>query len=92
MKRVQVDHQPPAVKKFLEELRITPEGVELRLGGETIGKFFPPAELTDAEKEQVLARGRDLVARARRRNEGVPARILEREVHQAVNEVRRRRS
>ncbi len=91
MQRIQIDRAAPAVKKFLRSLPLTPNGVQLELAGQVIGQFLPPSEFSAVEKAAVIARGRELVKRARQRNKGVPARVLEREVHEAVKEVRQRR-
>lgn len=89
-KRVKLDTATSAVKDFLRGLPLIPNGVELELAGKVIGRFMPPEELSDPEKSALLARGRELVQRARQRNQGVPARILERDIRKAVTEVRRR--
>lgn len=91
MNRVSVDTAAPAVKRFLRNLPVTPNGVELELAGEVIGRFLPAKELSDSEKTALLKRGRELVQRARQRNRGVAARVLEREVQKAVAEVRQQR-
>jgi hypothetical protein len=90
MSRVILDKAAPAVKKFVQRFSLGPEGVELELAGRVIGKFVPASQLSEAEIAEVIARGRALVRKARARNEGVPARIIEREVRQAVAEVRGR--
>jgi hypothetical protein len=48
------------------------------------------ADVLSADQSALLARGRELVRRARERNEAVPAAVIEREVAQAVDEVRHR--
>lgn len=90
MKRIKVDKAAPAVREFLRGLPFAANGVELELGGRVIGKLIPPSELSDTEKAALFARGRELVKRARARNKGVPARVLQREVDNAVSAVRRR--
>lgn len=91
MTRVILDRAPPAVKKFVQDLPIGPEGVELELAGKVIGKLIPAFQLSEAEKGRLIARGRALLRKARNRNKGVPARVIEREVRQAVAEVRGRK-
>ncbi len=91
MNRVSVDTAAPAVKKFLRDLPAAPNGVELELAGQVIGRFLPASELSNVETTALLKRGRELVQRARQRNRGVAARVLEREVQKAVDEVRRQR-
>lgn len=89
MKRVNVDGAVAAVKEFLRELPLGPNGVELELDGRIIGRFVP--ELSAAEKAALIARGRELVQRSRKRNETVSTRALAQKVHPAVRQVRRRR-
>lgn len=91
MKRIKLDGVAPAVKRFLRSLPLTKNnGVELELGGQVIGHLIPPMGLADTDKAAVIARGRELVQRARSRNRGVPARVLEQEVRQAIDKVRGR--
>lgn len=91
MKRVKLDTAAPAVKEFVRGLRVGVDGVELELDGQVLYKLIPPSQLSEAEKEALLEKGRELVRRARERNKGVPAKVLAREARQAVDEVRRRR-
>jgi len=88
MKRINIDDALPAVKQFLRSLALRANGVELELGGRIIAQLVPP--LSDPEKTELIARGRELVNRARARSRGVSARVLQREVDKAVRPVRRR--
>lgn len=90
MHRVKLDTAAPAVKEFLRTLPSDPEGVELELEGTVLYKLIAPQQLTEPEKRAIIDRGRELVRQARERNKGVPAKVIEREVRQAVDEVRRR--
>jgi hypothetical protein len=90
MKRIKLDNTVPDVKQFIRNLPVDPEGVELELDGRVLFKLIPPAQFSDAEKAALLKQGRELVRRARERNKGVPARLIEREVRKAVNTVRRK--
>jgi hypothetical protein len=54
-----------------------------------ICKVVPPHEEIE---NALIERGRELVRRARERNRGVPAQVIEREVRDAVETVRRRKS
>lgn len=91
MSRIKVDEAPPPVKEFLRSLPLSAEGTELELDGRVICKVIPARQFSDAEKEALIARGRELVRRAQERNNGVPAKVIEREVRDAVDEVRRKR-
>lgn len=46
--------------------------------------------MSETEKAALIARGRELVRQAQARIKGVPARVIEREVREAVETVRRR--
>ena len=91
MKRIKLDKAAPAVQQFVRDLPVAPNGVELELAGKVIGRLIPPTGLAEPERAALIARGRELVERARAQSKGVPSRILEREVREAVDEVRRRR-
>jgi hypothetical protein len=91
MQRIKLDTAAPDVKKALRSLSSRPNGVEVELDGAVIGRLLPEASLSDAEKTALVTRGRELVRRARQRNKEVPSRLLQQEVDQAVQEVRRRR-
>jgi len=91
MKRLVLDSATAAVKKFIRSLPIEGDGVQLELEGQVVCTVMPPSALTDAEKTVLIERGRELVRRSRQRNEGVPAGTIEQEVHQAVDQVRRRK-
>jgi hypothetical protein len=90
MKRIKLDDAAPAVREFVRKLSGAPNGVELELAGKIIGKLLPPTTLAESDRAALIARGRELVKRARARNEGVSARIVRREIQQAVSEVRGR--
>jgi hypothetical protein len=91
MHRIKLDRAPASVQKFVRALPLSDDGVELELDGTVLCKVVSPHVLTDAEQAALIERGRELVRRARKRNQGVPARAIEREVRQAVEEVRRRK-
>jgi hypothetical protein len=90
VKHIDLDRADERVKDFVRTLPIEPDGVELKLNGKVICKVVSPQHLTTDERDAILARGRELVRRARERNKGVPAKIIEREVQEAVDEVRGR--
>jgi hypothetical protein len=90
MKHITIDDQDERVRQFIRSLPIEPDGVELELAGQVVCKVISSHQLSDGERDAVLKRGWELIERARQRNQGVPAKIIEREVRQAVNEVRGR--
>jgi hypothetical protein len=84
---ISLDQASDSVKQFICSLPIDPAGVILELDGRVICKVVPPFE--EAEKQVLIERGRKLVRRVRERNRGVPAQVIEREVREEVEEVRR---
>ncbi|MEX2120209.1 MAG: hypothetical protein WD847_11495 [Pirellulales bacterium] len=91
MHRIKLDTAPPQVRQFLEDLPLDQGGVELELNGRVLYQVIPPHQLSDAQREAILAEGWELIRAAQERNKGVPANVIEREVREAVDEVRRRR-
>jgi hypothetical protein len=91
MKHISIDQYDEQVREFIRTLPIEPEGVELELDGHIICKVIGPHQLSDEELDDVLKRGWGLVERAGDRNKGVPAKVIEHEVAEAVDEVRQRR-
>lgn len=90
MKHISLDHADDRIKEFIRSLPIDGEGVELELGGQVVCQVLPPLE--ESEKAALIERGRQLVARSRARNKGVPSKAIEREVREAVDRVRRRKA
>ncbi|HEX6985799.1 MAG TPA: hypothetical protein VF170_10490 [Planctomycetaceae bacterium] len=64
--------------------------VSLPEGSEVEVTLRPDRPELPAEQAALLARGRELVRRARERNRGVPADVLEHDVERAIDEVRGR--
>ena len=87
---ISLDRENDLVKQFVRSLPIEADGVALELDGRVVCKVVPAFSETDTQR--LIARGRELVRRARERNRGVPARVIECEVQEAVKEVRRRSS
>jgi hypothetical protein len=90
MKRVKLDKADRSVQRFFRSLPEDQDGVELELNGRVLCKVIPPLQFSDAEKAALVQGARELVRRARERNRGVPARVLDREVREAVKGVRGR--
>jgi hypothetical protein len=90
MKHITVDRENDQVKEFLRTLPLEPDGVELELNGRVICKIVAPGQLTSQERDAILEAGWQRVREAQERNRGVPAKVIEREVNEAVDEVRRR--
>jgi len=90
MNRVSLDVADASVRDFIQGLPIQAQGLELVSHGRVLCTVLPPGLLSESEKAVVLERGRELVQRSRKRNRAVPEEVLEQEVCQAVEEVRRR--
>jgi hypothetical protein len=89
MSRVSLDKEPPDVQRFIQNLAVEGEGVDLEMNGRVVCRLIPSAYLTEAEKERLVRDRWELMHRAQERNRNVPADVLEREVLEAVDEVRR---
>jgi hypothetical protein len=90
MKHLSIDEHDEQIKEFVRSLPVEPEGVELELDGRVVCKVFAPHQLSDTERDAVLRRGWERIRMAGERNQDVPAKEIEREVQEAVNEVRMR--
>ena len=88
MKRVNVDTESPAVKKFIRSLALDTNGIEITLDGNVVCKIIPPAQLSDAEKAAQLAEVRKLLGEARAHSKRVPATVIERNIRNALKTVR----
>ena len=88
MHRVKLDSAPPSVKKFVRGLLLESDGVELELDGQVVCKVIGPHQLTEADREALLDKVTKQIRRAHQRNKDVPARVIEREVRDAVAQVR----
>ncbi len=89
MRRVNLDHAPAAVRKFLKSIARCADGVELEMNGELIGKLVSPFAFTEAEKKALIEQRWQLIRQAQKRNRRVPGRMIEREIREAVEQVRR---
>jgi hypothetical protein len=90
MTRLDLEAVPRDVRQFVAALPRDSSGIELVLDGEVIWKLVRPGELSDAEKQIVLDRGRQLVSDIRERVKHIPPEEIKRKVKDAVAEVRRR--
>ena len=90
MKRVTLDTADTAIQDFVRGIAGQTHGVELELDGQVICKVIPVVQFSPAERDALIRERRDLMRRARERNKGVPQRVLEREIREAVDEVRSR--
>ena len=90
MKRISLDTETAEVRQFIRKLPLDTDGVELEMNGRVVCKVIPSLHFSESEKEALVRERWQLIRRAQRRNKGVPAKIIEREVLSAVDEVRRR--
>lgn len=90
MKRIKLDKADEAVKKYFRSLRLGREGVEVVLDGAVLCKVIPAEQLTPAQAKALVEERWAMIREAQERNKGVPARVIEREVREAVETVRRR--
>ena len=88
MKRVNLDTATADVKAFVRGLPLDGDGVELELEGQVVCEVLPPQDVSPAQAAALIARAREIAARSRARNKGVPARVIERTVVDALDEVR----
>ena len=91
VKRVSLDAEKPEVRRFIRNLPIEADGVELELNGRVVCKVVPSLHFSEAEKEALVRERWELIRRAQRRAKGLPPKIIEREVQEAVDEVRGRK-
>ncbi len=90
MKRVSLDTQTAEIQQFITQLPLDFEGVEIELHGRALCKVIPSIQFAEAEKESLVRERWELIRRAQERNKGVPAKVIERDVLDAVEEVRQR--
>ena len=89
MKRVKLETAPPSVQEFFHALPLE-EGVEFEAKGQVIGKFLPASLFSVAEKKALVEERWRLIQQAEVRTKDVPARVIDREIDEAVDEVRGR--
>jgi hypothetical protein len=92
MKRLNLDHDERSLKEFVRALPLQHEGIELELDGRIVCKIVPPLQCSEAEKKALVEERWQRIRQAQERNKGVPPRIIEREIREAVEAVRCKRS
>lgn len=88
--RIDVTTTKKPVRQFLQELGTLRSPVELVVEDTVVAKLIPPAELSEKEKQRILDKGWQAVQCARSRTRGIPASVIQKEVDEAVREVRAR--
>jgi hypothetical protein len=88
--RIDLATTPKPLRDFIRNLGTLREPIELVAEGTVVAKLVPPTELTDEEKQRILAEGWEVVQRARAQAAGRSPAEIQKEVDQAVREVRER--
>ena len=91
MKSIDLDQEDEGIKRFIRNLAHGSEGAMLRLNGQPLLKVLPPYEMSDAEKKAFIEERKALMRKARERNKGVPIKVIDKEVEEAIDEVRGRK-
>jgi hypothetical protein len=91
MNRVCLDSESPDIKRFIRRLPISREGVELELNGKVVCKVIPSVVLTDAEKQALVEDRWKIIQRVQKRTKGLPPKVIERDIEQAIDKVRQRK-
>ncbi len=91
MNKVCLDAESPEIKRFVRKLPIARGGIELELNGRIICKVVPSTVFSDAEKQALVEDRWKIIQRVQKRTKGLPPKVIEREIEQAVDEVRRRK-
>jgi hypothetical protein len=90
MERVNLNSAPAAVREFVRNLPKDPNGVELELDGNIVGKFVRPQQPSEGERQALLDRVMGQLERSHQRNSSMSAKAVEEIVRAAVDEVRDR--
>jgi hypothetical protein len=91
MHRINLDVASRSVRDFFHKLPIDREGIEIEIDGKVRFKVIPPEQLSEEEKKSLIDDALRLMRRSQERNKEVPARVIEREIRDAINEVRGRK-
>ena len=91
MHRVNLDSASHSVVQFFDNLPVDFDGVEIEVAGKVLCKVIPPNQLNETEKQRLIEDARKLMRRSQERNKGVSARVIEREIREAIDEVRGRK-
>ena len=76
VRQIDVTKNKKQVAEFVRDLGRITQPIEILVEGHVVGRIVPPGELSEAEKEQLLRRGWELVQEARLRNEGLSEKKL----------------
>ena len=90
MKIVNIDREAKPVRDFFLKLAGDNESKFLQLNGKPVAMVTPPYGMNEQEKKELIAEAKELMRRARKRNKGVPAKTIKKEVDTAVAHVRRK--
>jgi len=90
MKVIDLDQQDKSVRDFFLKLAGDTESKLLRLKGKPVAMVTPPYGINEKEKKELIAGAKELMRRARQRNQGVPVKTIKKEVDKAVAHVRKK--
>lgn len=90
MKRVTLDSESPAIRKFIGELPMDAAGVELELNGRIICRVVPPSMSPATEKAALIQERWELIRQVQERTHSLSATAIDGQIEQAVDEVRSR--
>lgn len=79
------------VASMVRRLGKIKQPIEVTVQGKVVGRMVPPGELSEAEKEEVVRQGWEVVQEARARNQGVSEQAIGKVIDAAVKRVRARK-
>lgn len=91
MNHISIDRANERIKAFLQSLPVDSDGAVLELDGQPLLRVFPASAESDLRKA-LFQRGRELVQRARSRNQHIAPEKIEQDVFEAIEEVRDRKA
>ena len=77
-----------SVREFIHDLGVLREPVELVVEGAVVAKLIAPMEMSDAEKQRIVAEGLEIVEKARNNASRLSAGAIQTQVDKAVRKVR----
>lgn len=85
MHRVKID---PPLSEFLNRIPLSTDGVELEVDGQVVCTIFPPQGKQELEAS-IRDKALEIMASCQKRNADVPRNVINREIREAISEVRR---
>lgn len=91
VQQIDVTKSTQHVGDFLRRLGKIRHPLEIVLEGKVVARMVPPGELSEAEREEIVRQGWEVVQEARSRNRGRTEREIGNIVDAAVRQVRSQR-